>query len=159
MNSLSVKVLASAALLALSLTATVAADDSKPITIDLKTFKFSGGPADLLGYSEGEEKLFLYTFGKAEAKFKVPAAGEYEIIIRSTGDAAMNEGAKFKLAIDDKPVGKETEVTADDRKEYKFPTTLKPGEHSLVIEFTNDIYKEGEYDRNLYIHGVALKKK
>ena len=29
----------------------------------------------------------------------------------------------------------------------------------LVIEFLNDVYKENEYDRNLYIHSVKLEKK
>jgi hypothetical protein len=28
----------------------------------------------------------------------------------------------------------------------------------LTIEFTNDVYKDGEYDRNLYVHAVAVKK-
>jgi hypothetical protein len=29
---------------------------------------------------------------------------------------------------------------------------------ALSIEFTNDEFKEGEYDRNLYVHGVTVKK-
>jgi len=32
------------------------------------------------------------------------------------------------------------------------------GDHKLSIEFTNDVFKDGEYDRNLYVHGVTLKK-
>jgi len=28
-----------------------------------------------------------------------------------------------------------------------------------VIEFLNDEFKEGEYDRNLYVHAVMLEKK
>jgi hypothetical protein len=59
--------------------------------------------------------------------------------------------------VDGKQTGKETE-TGEEPKEYKFPTPLKAGEHKLTIEFTNDIFKEGEYDRNLYVHAVSLKK-
>jgi hypothetical protein len=69
----------------------------------------------------------------------------------------LNVGAKFKLAVDGKPVGKETE-TEGEPKAYKFSTPLKAGERRLAIEFTNDVYKEGEYDRNLYVHAVVLKK-
>jgi len=31
------------------------------------------------------------------------------------------------------------------------------GEHKLVVEYTNDVYKENEYDRNFYLHGVTVK--
>jgi hypothetical protein len=73
------------------------------------------------------------------------------------GDKALKEGAKFKLTLDGKPLGKETETSDDGPREYKFPATLKAGEHTLSIEFTNDVYKENDYDRNLYVHGVTLK--
>jgi hypothetical protein len=152
--------LSAVAALLVSIPLCAVADDetNKPIVLELKDFKLPTEKADLFNYSEGEQKLSLYTNGKVESKFKVPAAGDYEIVIRATGDAAMNEGAKFRLAIDDKAVGKETEVTADESKEYKFTSTLKPGEHTLAIEFTNDVYKEGEYDRNLYLRAASLKK-
>ena len=29
----------------------------------------------------------------------------------------------------------------------------------FALDFTNDAYKENEYDRNLYVHGISLKKK
>jgi hypothetical protein len=133
-------------------------DEAKPIVTDLKAFKFSESKPDLFGYNESEEKLFYYTNGKGEAPFKVAADGDYEIVIRASGDLAQNEGAKFKVAVNGKDVGKETETSGDDRKEYKFPVTLKAGDSKLVIEFTNDVYKEGEYDRNLYVHAVSIKK-
>lgn len=28
----------------------------------------------------------------------------------------------------------------------------------VKVAYTNDVYKEGEYDRNFYLHGVSLKK-
>jgi hypothetical protein len=36
---------------------------------------------------------------------------------------------------------------------------LKKGESNLSIKFTNDVYKENEYDRNLFVHGVKIEKK
>jgi hypothetical protein len=130
-----------------------------PITVDLKAFKFKVDDkiADLFGYNEGEGKLFFYTNGPAEATIKVPADGTYDIVIRASCDPALDERAKFKLSLDGKLVGKETLLTADDAKDYPLTTTIKAGEHKLVVEFTNDVYKEGEYDRNLYVHGVTLK--
>jgi hypothetical protein len=133
-------------------------DETKPIVVELKSFKLPEVPADLFGFNEGEGKLFLYTNGKATAKVKVPTEGDYEIVVKASGDKALNEGAKFKVAVDGKDVGKETETTDGEPKDYKFPATLKAGERELTIEFTNDVYKEGEYDRNLYVFAVELKK-
>ncbi len=140
-------------------TLTPAADEAKPLVVELKSFKFPEVMADLFGYNEGDGKLFLYTNGKVTAKVKVPTEGGYEIIVKASGDKALNEGAKFKVAIDGKEVGKETETSDGEPKDYKFPAALKAGERELTIEFTNDVYKEGEYDRNLYVHGVELRKK
>jgi Ca-dependent carbohydrate-binding module xylan-binding len=146
-------------LLTLPILATAADDAAKPIALDLKsfTFKVPETQADLFGYDAGEDRLFFYTNGTGEAKVKVPDDGDYEIVVKASGDIALKEGAKFKVAVDGKQAGKETETTGES-KEYKFPTPLKTGEHKVSIEFTNDIYKEGEYDRNLYLHAVTLKK-
>jgi hypothetical protein len=132
-------------------------DEAKPIVVELKSFKLPEEKTDLFGYNETDGKLFLYTNGKVASKVKVPAEGDYEIIIKASGDKALNEGAKFKLAVDGKEIGKETETSDGEPKDYKFPATLKAGERELTIEFTNDAYKEGEYDRNLYVFGVELK--
>jgi hypothetical protein len=139
----------------------VADDAAKPLTVELKSFSFKvpEGSTDLFGHNteNDEEKLFFYTNGTAEAKVQVPADGDYEIVVKASGDSALNVGAKFKVAVDGQSVGKETE-TGGEPKEYKFATSLKAGERKLAIEFTNDVYKAGEYDRNLYVHAVVLKK-
>jgi hypothetical protein len=145
-------------LFVLPVVASAADDEAKPLVVELKSFKFPEAQADLFGFNEGDGKLFLYTNGKATAKVNVPAGGDYEIIIKASGDKALNEGAKFKVAVDGKEIGKETETSDGEPKDYKFSATLKSGERELTIEFTNDVYKEGEYDRNLYVHGVELKK-
>jgi hypothetical protein len=151
-------ILGGVVLFLLPVLAVVATDDEKPASVELKSFKFPEGMGDLFGFNENEEKLFLYTFGKVSAKFKVAADGDYEIVVKTSGDAAMDEGAKFKVAVDGKEVGKETETAKDGPKEFKFPASLKSGERELTIEFTNDVYKAGEYDRNLYVHAVGVKK-
>lgn len=136
------------------------AEDEGAIAIDLKTFKFkvTEAMAALFGYDEGEGRLFYYTGGTGEAAVKIPADGEYELVIKASCDPALNERAKFKAALGSEAAGAETLLTADEEKEYKLPVKAKAGEHKLTIEFTNDAYKENEYDRNFYVHGVALKK-
>jgi hypothetical protein len=132
------------------------------ISVDLKNFKFKGpkDAGELVGYNEGEGKLFYYVNGLAETTVKLPTDGDYEITIKASGDPALKERAKFKLTLDDKDVGKETELTADGEKDYTFNLEkAKAGEHKIGIEYTNDVYKENEYDRNFYVHGVTLKTK
>ena len=133
--------------------------DGGPVTIELKSFKFKV-PAEqmtLFGHNEDEGKLFYYSNGTAESSFKVDKDGDYEIVIKASCDPALNEKAKFKLMVDGKEVGKETLLTADDAKDYPLATALKAGEHKIAVEYTNDIYKENEYDRNFYLHGVTVK--
>jgi hypothetical protein len=139
----------------------VLADDAaKGTKIELKSFSFKvpKEQAELFGFNEGEDKLFFYAGGTAEVKSKVADEGEYEIVIKASSDKALNEGGKFKLTVNGNAVGKETETADGDPKEYKFTTTLKAGEVTLAIEFTNDAYKENEYDRNLYVQAVTIKK-
>jgi Ca-dependent carbohydrate-binding module xylan-binding len=134
--------------------------EGEAIAVDLKTFTFKVRPesADLFGYNDGEGKLFYYTGGTGETTVKLPADGDYELVIKASCDPALNERAKFKVALDGQPVGMETLLTADDEKDYKLTATVKAGERKLAIEFTNDAYKENEYDRNFYVHGVTMKR-
>jgi hypothetical protein len=152
-------VLAVALLLVAGLPLAAGAGDDA-IKVGLKTFKFKvpDDQANLFGYDEGADRLFFYTNGQAEAVVKVPADGEYEVVVRAACDSALNERAKFKVAVDGEAVGKETLLTADDEKDYTLTAKLKAGERKLVVEFTNDVYKENEYDRNLYVHAVTLKR-
>lgn len=136
------------------------AAEGEAIKVDLKTFKFKvpKEQEELFGYDEGESKLFFYASGPGEVTVKLPADGDYEIAIKASCQSALNERAKFKVTLDGQPVGKETLLTDDDEKEYKLTAAGKAGERKLVIEFTNDAYKEGEYDRNFFVHGVTVKK-
>jgi Ca-dependent carbohydrate-binding module xylan-binding len=130
-------------------------------TVDLRSFRFKVRPdiVDLFGYDDGESRLFYYTSGAGETTVKLPADGDYEVVVRASCDPALGERAKFKLALDGEPVGAETLLTDDDPKDYKLTASAaKAGERKLAIEFTNDAYKEGEYDRNFYVHAVTVKR-
>jgi hypothetical protein len=133
-------------------------DSSKPIAVDLATFEFKV-PKDkeaLFSHNVGEDKLAFYANGSGETKIKIPKDGAYEIAVKASGDKALMEGAKFKVSLDGKQLGKETETSDGEPKEFKFATALKSGERILAIAFTNDVFKEGEYDRNLYVHAVTV---
>jgi len=151
--------LATFASLALLAALTVLAADALKLKLADCKFKTTGTTAsDLTGYNEGDEKLFFYAPGTGEWTFKLAEDGEYTILVKASCDPAQGMNAKFKLTMDGQAVGEEVTLTSEAEKEYKLTAQLKAGERKLAITFTNDLYKEGEYDRNLYIHGVELKK-
>ena len=139
----------------------VAAAD--PIKLELKDFKWkpknAGSSDELGGFNEGESKLFFYTFGVQSADLKVPEDGEYAITVEASCNMAEKQYAKFKLTVGEDVVAKEHALTQEDAKSYEFTAKLKKGSPKLGIEFLNDEFKEGEYDRNLYIHSVKIEKK
>lgn len=136
-----------------------AADAIKP---DLKTFKwkaaFDGGD-QLGGYDENENRFFFYTNGSATGEVNIPDDGEYTITIDAACTEAKKVFASFKLTVGDVVVAKEHFLKAEEVKPYTFTAKLKKGKQKLVIEFLNDEFKEGEYDRNLFVHAVKLEKK
>ncbi len=128
--------------------------------IELKEFKFKGEVTDSqAGYNEGDNKLFYYAPATAEAPVKIDADGEFTITVEASCDAALDENAKFTLKVGDVEVKKDFLLTATEAKEYTFTAKLKKGDPKLSIEFTNDTYKEGEYDRNLFVHAVKVEPK
>jgi hypothetical protein len=145
---------------ALLLGAATAADPVTPVELDLKAAKFKpagGAGDDLLGHNADEGKLFFYANGAAEWTVKVPADGDYAVVVKASGDAAKGVRAKFQVTVDDRLAGGEVTLKSDDAEEYTVKTTLKAGEHKLAVAFTNDEYKENEFDRNLYVYAVTLK--
>jgi hypothetical protein len=134
------------------------AKTSGEIRSPLKDFKFKvpEDRAELFVFDEDNERLCFYTNGAAEAKFEVPSDGDFDLVLSLAGDSAMNTFPKFKLTVDDKEVGKETSLKSDDIKDYKIALPLKHGKHALSVAFTNDMYQDGEYDSNLYLHGAKL---
>lgn len=143
--------------LVLLATAAVAA---VPIKLALADFKFTPdfkGGDDLLKLDD--DKLCFFANGTATAKLTVPADGEYTVVVEASGTTAEKVNPKFTLKVGDKAVKEEFELTAVDAKEYKFPVKLTKGETTLSIRFTNDVYKENEYDRNLWVHAVRVEGK
>jgi hypothetical protein len=137
----------------------IAADEVK---VDLKGFKFKckfETTSDLGGYDEGEGRLYFYSFGTSTGDVEIPADGEYKLAVEASCTEAMKEFAKFKLSVGDVVVAKEHACTGEEQKKYEFAAKLKKGKHPLAIEFLNDVYKDGEYDLNLFVYSVKIEKK
>jgi hypothetical protein len=133
---------------------------AEPIRLDLADFKLT--PAgknteDLLKHDDN--KLNFYVNGTAAAKLVIPADGEYTIVVEASCTEALKEKAKFTLKIGEKIVKENFELTSEDAKEYKFVAKATKGSTTLTIIYTNDIYKENEYDRNFFVHSVRVEKK
>lgn len=130
--------------------------DRTPIKADVSKIKFLSESSELFGFDDGESRAFFYTNGAGELVVKVPADGEYEVIVTASCIAAKGENAKFKLKVDGEQVGSETQLKSEDAKDYAFTAALKAGDRKIATEFTNDLYKEGEYDLNFYLNGLKV---
>lgn len=132
------------------------------IKVDLSQFKwkaaFDGG-TDLGGYDENEGRFFFYTNGTMTGDVTVPEDGEYTVTVEAACSEAEKEFAKFKLSVGKVVVAKEHACTTEDKKAYTFTAKLEKGKQALVVEFLNDAFKEGEYDRNLFVTAVKIEKK
>ena len=137
--------------------AAMAADSIKVEPTDFKLSTDIKGAEELVKNDDG--KVSFYAQGTATAKVNVRADGDYIIIVDASCTEAQKEKAKFTLKIGDTVVKENFLLTSEEQKEYKFEVKLKKGETSLSIKFTNDVYKENEYDRNLFVHAVKIEKK
>ena len=148
-------------LLALAIGASTAAAADE-VKVDLKSFKwkcaFEGG-AELGGYDDNENRFFFYTNGSATGEVTIPEDGEYKLTIEASCSKADKEYAKFKVTVGDVVVAKEHACTTEDAKKYTFTAKLKKGKQPLAVSFLNDVFKEGEYDRNLFVQSVKVEKK
>ncbi len=129
------------------------------ITLKLSDAKQTEGNKDHFGVRDDDGALFFYSNGTGEWSVKVQSAGEYMLTVNASCASSKNGNAKFKVTVEGKIVGKEVELTSDSSKDYTANVKLKEGANRVGIGFTNDEYKEGEYDRNLFIHRVSLEKK
>ncbi|MBG88690.1 MAG: hypothetical protein CMO80_17560 [Verrucomicrobiales bacterium] len=69
---------------------------------------------------------------------------------------AEGEFAGFKVQVDGKDGGKPVKLKTAKRDDYSIEVNLPKGKTTIAIAFTNDKYSEGAYDRNLFVHKVAL---
>lgn len=148
------KVIAVLSTLLLSAVLSFAADAIR-LKLESATLKPGSGNSEHLGVGD-DGRLFFYSGLTAEWKVKVPAAGEYTLRVSASCDAAQGTNANFKVLVNDQPAGDEVKLTTEAEKEYTLKVQLKQGEQKLGIAFSNDVYKEGEYDRNLFLHSISL---
>lgn len=129
----------------------------KPVTLDLTRFSGPSENADLFGYDDGNSRIFLYSSGTVVLPLTLAGDGDYEIVVSAACDEADGQKAKFTVALNGQAVGDEITCTTTDAKDYVVKAAgLKAGEHKVAITFLNDLYKEGEYDLNFFVHGVTL---
>lgn len=134
---------------------------AEKIEVNLEELEFDV-PDDqktLFGYDSGQGRAFFYAGGVGESTITVTKEGEYRVTVNASCQAAEGENAKFKLKMDEIDVGEEKELKSEDADDYTFLVKLKAGKHKLGIEFTNDKYKEGEYDLNFFVHAITLQSK
>ena len=129
------------------------------IKVELKDGKFTGAKDDLVKFDESSGKVCMYSAGKAEYTVKIPADGDYPLQLEMSCDQAKNVNAQIKLTAGDKVVKEKFLLTQPEPKEYEFAAALKKGDMKIVVEYTNDEYKEGEFDRNFYLHAMKLNLK
>jgi hypothetical protein len=130
----------------------------KPVTVDLAKFVGPTEAAANFGFDEGAGRLFLLSNGAIELPLKLAADGNYEIVINAACDEGNGQKAKFSVTLDGKVINSEITCTVVEAKEYTVKAPgLKSGDHKIAIAFLNDMYKENEYDINLYVHGITLR--
>lgn len=130
----------------------------KPVTLDLSRFSGPTENAELFGYDDSNSRIFLYSSGAVVVPLTLAGDGDYEIVVSAACDEADGQLAKFTVALNGQAVGDEITCTTTDAKDYVIKAAgLKAGDHQVTLTFLNDLYKEGEYDLNFYVHGVTLR--
>jgi len=130
--------------------------EAKPVTAELSKFKGPAEAAELFGYDDGNGRIFMYTAGTVEIPVKLTADAVYEIVVNVSCDEAMGQKAKFTVAVDGQKIGEEISCTTADDKAYTLKASLKAGDRKIAVSFLNDLYKENEYDLNMYVSGLKL---
>jgi len=104
-----------------------------------------------------EKELACATRTVLKAKFKCAREGHYNIIVKGHSTTAEGVHAAAKISIDGKVIG---EVFLNSRFssdfELKQTAAVSKGQHSVSLEFSNDLYVDGE-DRNLYLNALGLR--
>jgi hypothetical protein len=140
-----------------SLLAAAAAETIRLGPTDFKLTPENKGTDDLVKNDDG--KISFYANGTATATIKVPDDGDYTLVVDASCTEAQKQKAKFTLKVGPMTVKENFELTTEESKDYPFDVKLTKGETTISIRFTNDAYKENEYDRNLFVHGVRLELK
>jgi len=121
---------------------------------------FSSSSFELVGESphfkkSGHELLFA-SHGTVQTRFECVSDGRCHLVVKGRSSPAKRVFGIARIAIDGQAVGEvevKSKAVADHPLDGSF--LLGKGEHILTVEFTNDLYEDGE-DRNLYVRAVGL---
>jgi len=108
------------------------------------------------GILEDGATIHFYSNGLVQWVVKRPSAGKGSLKITASCTDAEGEFAEFKVTVNGRSVGEPVKLRSKERDDYEVELDLPAGEVKLGIAFTNDRFKAGAYDRNLFVHKVVL---
>jgi hypothetical protein len=138
----------------------------EPKTKTVNKKRFNG---DQFSFMDGRwffEKKAAYTFWANQVigyTFKNLEEGEYEVTITAKNYDSLPLDKKYKefnVELDTDYDSATMNIKADDKSWHKEKVTMNfaEGDATLYINWTNDSYKENEYDANIMIKSVSIKK-
>ncbi|MGB0580951.1 MAG: carbohydrate-binding domain-containing protein [Limisphaerales bacterium] len=111
---------------------------------------------DHFGIMDDGESIHFHSNGAVEWEVSVKKAGKHRLVVIASCTDAKGEFAAFQVSVNGKAVGKPTTLKSTDRDDHGVDIELPKGRVKIKVGFTNDLYADGEYDRNLYVHKVVL---
>jgi hypothetical protein len=111
------------------------------------------------GVTLEENKRLLYSSSaEAKAEWHFPAADEYLLRVRATGQRGGDELPKLRIALGDRELGI-FEIAAQEGREdiREVRIRAEAGKQWINVAFTNDFYDPAKnQDRNLIVHAVEV---
>lgn len=133
---------------ALSAAGATGAAEPAVLTVRAKTaaIRTAGGPAG--------EGWNLWTRGRVGAVVRVPADGDYRVVVRAYGTPAGKVWPVMALVVD-AAQAKTITVRSATYAEHAFERRLSAGVHEIAVAFLNDAVV-GREDRNLYLDRIEI---
>jgi O-antigen ligase len=117
--------------------------------------KYAEAEKTLFNHWEGKLGKNLVGTGTSRIRFQVSREGSV-LRLRAKGQKALGVGPYLVIGLDDVVIGK-TMLTTDDWESLVLPPKMKPGEHVLSVEFTNDFHEPGiGQDRNVFLGDLEV---
>lgn len=109
-----------------------------------------------LNDAEGDKTMaFWGSKNGATSKFTLKEESS-QIDILAKGSDCKGFGI-LEVKVDGKLI-KEIQITSAKLTNYPVKTSIKPGEHTLDLKFTNDVYMPPTCDRNIFVDKISFKK-
>lgn len=108
------------------------------------------------GIMEDGTTVHFFSNGNVDWSVTTPKAGKYRLGVIASCKEAKGGFAEFKVSVDGRVSGEPIKLKTADRDDYGIDLQLPKGKVKITITFTNDIFADGEYDRNLYVHKAML---